>query len=101
MPTLKMYVLCRRDLNPVYAVVQGSHALAQYSLEHPDEFKAWNNTTIAVLGVRNLIEIREWSSKLVKKERIFSTFCEPDLDCQMTAIACYDDGGVFKDLKLL
>ena len=56
MPTQKMYVLVRKDLAETYRIVQGSHALAQYALDHPVEFQKWHNTTIVYLGVRNLVD---------------------------------------------
>jgi hypothetical protein len=98
--TQKMYVLTRKDLAETYRIVQGSHALAQYALEHYEEFKLWNNTTIVYLGVWNLMELREWSRKLAKYEKVFSLWREPDQDNAETAIACYDDGRIFKDLGL-
>jgi hypothetical protein len=79
-------------------MVQGSHALAQYSLEYPVEFQKWHNTTIVFLGVRNLVELKAWHIELLKK-RISSSFFEPDLDSQITAIACWDDGRIFSDLN--
>ena len=99
MLTPKMYVLARKDLNTVYALVQGTHAVAQYSLEHAEGFHQWNNETIAVLAVRNLKALREWNLKLAKADKAHSFFREPDLDNQETAIACYDDGKIFKGLK--
>ena len=100
MPTPKMYVLVRKDLAETFRVVQGSHAVCKYALEHYDQFKLWNNETIVYLGVWNLIDLREWNIKLVKANKVFSIFREPDLDHQETAIACYDDGIIFKDLKM-
>jgi hypothetical protein len=44
--------------------------------------------------------LKIWHMELLKKEKIFSSFYEPDLDGQVTAIACYDDGRIFKDLRL-
>ena len=98
MPTQKMYVLVRKDLAETYRIVQGSHALAQYALDHPVEFQKWHNTTIVYLGVRNLVELKAWNLELLKK-KVASSFFEPDLDNQITAIACYDDGRIFKDLR--
>lgn len=31
---MKMYVIVREDLGTIYKMVQGSHALAAYMLEH-------------------------------------------------------------------
>lgn len=101
MPTSKkMYVLVRRDLSVEYRFVQGTHAVSQFALDHPTEFQEWHNTTICVLGVRNLIELRAWQMNLMKKKYNFSGFFEPDLDGQITALACYDDGRIFEGLDL-
>jgi len=95
----KMYILVRRDLSDVYRMVQGTHALAQYGLDHEPLFKAWGNGTVAVLGVRNLIEMKTWEQKLLCLDKRFSAFREPDLDDQLTAIACFDVGETFSALK--
>lgn len=97
----KMYVLVRRDLSETYRLVQGAHALAQYALEQPDLFCAWNNSTIVFLGVRNLMEMREWESLLAENGKRFSPFHEPDLDGHLTAIACFDLGDVFSELRTI
>lgn len=96
----RMYVLVRLDLAEKYQCVQGGHAIAQYSLDHPEEFKQWGNRTLLYLGVRNLIELRAWEVKLRENYKVFSVFREPDLDSQETAIACYDTGEIFHKLPL-
>lgn len=100
MPTPRMYVLVRLDLSETYRVVQGSHAVCKYALEHYDQFKVWNNGYIVYLGVQNLIALRKWDMKLMDSSKVYSVFREPDLDNQETAIACYDDGKIFEGLRL-
>lgn len=95
----KMYVLVRMDLSETYRMVQGAHALAQYALDQPVLFRIWGNGTIVFLGVRNLIELRKWETTLEMKGRRLSSFWEPDLDDQLTAIACYELGEMFIGLK--
>lgn len=95
----KMYVLVRQDLSETYRLVQGAHALAQYAIEHGELFRVWGNGTIVFLGVRNLIEMREWERTLAMNRKRFSSFHEPDLDGHITAIACFDTGTVFAGLK--
>jgi len=95
-----MYVLVRNDLAQTYRIVQGSHALAQYALTMPDIFKQWNNNTIIYLGVKNLIDLKEWKVKLEKLQKKHCSFYEPDLENQLTAIACYDTGIIFKELTI-
>jgi hypothetical protein len=90
-----MYILVRKDLSETYRCVQGSHALAQFALEFPEEFKKWNNSTIVFLGVRNLIELKTIKGKLM----FCSVFREPDLENQETAIAFYGQNDELKNLK--
>jgi hypothetical protein len=94
-----MYVLVRADLSETYRIVQGSHALAQYALDFPEQFKIWGNSTIVFLKVRNLLELKAWHAKVSESGKIHRSFHEPDLEGQLTAIACYDDGIIFKELK--
>lgn len=96
----KMYVLVRKDLDAIYRMVQGSHALAQYAIEHPIEMNLWGNRTIVFLGVRNEDALQLIEYKLRMKNKIYSTFREPDLHNQLTAIACYD-GKMFEDLTIV
>ena len=95
----RMYVLVRSDLSETYRSVQGSHALSQYALEHPEMFKVWNNSTLVFLGVRNLLEIKMWEMSLIQKGKMISAYREPDQDGQITAIACFDLGDIFRSLK--
>jgi len=96
----KMYVLVRLDLQEKFCIVQGSHALAQYAINFPALFLEWGNSTIVFLGVRNLKELRKWETSLGETQKIFSIFKEPDLDNQLTGIACFDTGEMFKNLKM-
>ena len=42
-----------------------------------------------------------WREKCIDNKLLISSFYEPDLDNQLTAIACLNDNGFFKKLKLL
>ena len=96
-----MYVLVRKDLAETYRIVQGSHAVAEYALRGDQErFKAWNNSTIIYLGVRNEQALLLWSMKLTDRKKFFSPWHEPDMRGQMTAIACIDTGEIFKKLRM-
>lgn len=98
---IKMYVLVRKDLDETYRIVQGSHALAEYSLRGDIEsFKLWDNGTIVFLGVHDEHALKLWSLKLSHKNKRFVKWCEPDLDHQITSIACIDSGEVFKKLNI-
>lgn len=95
----KMYVLVRKDLDAVYRMVQGSHALADFFLKHSLLAAEWGNSTIVFLGVRNENALNLIAYKLMSKNKLFGEFREEDLQHQLTSIACYDDGRIFKDLS--
>lgn len=98
----KMYVLVRKDLAETYRVVQGSHAIAEYSLRgNLEKYRAWNNGTVVFLGVRNEQALELWSLKLTDKGKEFVTWREPDLKSQATSLACIDTGEVFKSLNMV
>lgn len=70
----RLYVLIDQKLDAVYGCVQGGHAVAQWLLEHPNQ--EWNNSYLIYLY-----------ADLVNKD--YSSFYEPDLDNQLTAIALH------------
>lgn len=97
---MKMYVLVRNDLSASYKFVQGAHALAKFAFVLPDTFKEWGNRTIVFLSVRNLKELRVIENNLSITSINFCSFREEDLDDQLTSIACYCDGEIFKNFKV-
>lgn len=88
----RMYVVVRKDLDQTYRMVQGSHALAQYALEHPEELKVWNNEYLIFLSTFLEVNMQNLYRKLVSKGFTVSKFNEPDQNGQMTAIALFEDG---------
>lgn len=86
----RLYVLIDQKLDAVYGCVQGGHAVAQWLLEHPNQ--NWNNNYLYA-------DLDKWRLDLTNKD--YSTFHEPDLNNQLTAIALQDDGRMFKKLKLV
>ena len=96
-----MYILTRRDLPRVYSLIQGSHALAQYMIEHTQLAKEWNNYTIVFLDVNTEEKMNQWIDKLDMNNIPFSKFNEPDVNDELTAIACYTDNNkLFKQLQV-
>ena len=91
----RLYVLINKDLDPVYGCVQGGHAVAQWLLEHPQQ--SWNNSYLIYLKC-NIFSMKR---RLMKLQRDFSEFKEPDLNNALTAIAIEDSGKLFKNLKLV
>lgn len=105
--SLRMYVLVRQDLAETYRMVQGAHALQQYNNDaryntncRQALLNIWNNQYLIFLGVPNLITLKDWDKRLNAANICFSKFNEPDLDGQLTAIACINTGEIFDDLPL-
>lgn len=98
----KMYVLLRKDLEPTYRCVQGGHALVEFAndLACFYDFEEWNNDTLIYLMCKNIEELEHYFTKIADRNCNFAYFEEPDLDYQLTAIACYCDGKIFKKLPL-
>ena len=98
----RMYVLARKDLDAVYGGVQAGHALAAYSLKGDKGlFKEWGNSDLIYLGVPNENVLKLWTQKLTKMKKVWVGFHEPDLQNQLTAVACISTGDTFKNLRCL
>lgn len=87
----RLYVLIDQKLDAVYGCVQGG----QWLLEHPKQ--DWNNSYLIYLYA----DLDKWKVRLDLVNKDYSSFYEPDLDNQLTAIALQDDGRMFKKLKLV
>lgn len=87
----RMYLILREDL--AYKYIQGSHALAKFSLDYPDLFKKWNNGYLICLSVFNGLALRSLRDYLVKNGVTLVQFIEPDLESNLpTALCLFDDG---------
>ena len=75
---LKLYVLIRDDMSEAQQAIQAGHALAQFGLEHPKEFNAWqvDNNTLIYLSTSN---IHWWKQVLEDGDFKHSMFHDPDL----------------------
>lgn len=89
----KMYVAVRKDLKSIYKMVQGSHGLAQFALEHTQLFNKWHNETIVFIDVKNINGLITLANKLEKSNVKFSVFREPDIGNELTSIVFLDEGG--------
>lgn len=81
----RLYVLIDQKLD----------AVAQWLLEHPNQ--DWSNNYLIYLYA----DLDKWKVRLDLVNKDYSSFYEPDLDNQLTAIALQDDGRMFKKLKLV
>ena len=89
----KLYVLCSDKLDPVYACVQGGHAVAQYIMDNRYEIdywkekKCWMNDTIVYLycDIKKIINI------IINECYVpYSEWEEPDCNNEITAIAIWN-----------
>lgn len=96
---LKMYCLIRKDLKPSYAACQAGHAIAEYFINH-GKHEIWDNGTMIYLKINNESQLLKWKAELEKDGIKCSTFIEPDIGYQHTALACIDNGERFKKLSL-
>lgn len=97
----KLYILIRKDLAPAYQAVQAGHAVAAWLLRNPGQAAEWGNHTLIYLQIDNEEELQYWGEKLDRRGLEWTGFREPDIDNQLTAIACYSNGKPFANLKLL
>ena len=94
-----MYVAVRKDLSTIYKMVQGSHGLAQFALEHTQLFNKWNNQTIVFIDVKNIDGLINLANKLDSKKIKFSVFKEPDIGNELTSVVFLDEGGATEIVK--
>lgn len=91
----KLYILTDNTLDPIYAAVQGGHAVAEWLLENwqiqgnGDPAWEWRNDYLIYLSA----DVNEWYEILSYYDPNhfkWSYFTEPDLDNKLTAIAIYE-----------
>ena len=99
----KLYVLVRIDLpSKAQVAVQSGHAVAEFLLDHTNIDEYWFNGILVYLQVKNEDELKWWQYKLTKKKMMYSSFQEPDLKDEITAIAALTDNEkFFNKLQLL
>jgi peptidyl-tRNA hydrolase len=84
-----MYVIVRDDLEPSYQAVQAGHAAVQFQHDHSEVAKIWHRDSkyLVYLSARNEEHLKELLSKAENRNIKYSTFIEPDLGYEITAIA--------------
>jgi hypothetical protein len=98
---MKLYVLVRDDLKtPGYKAVQAGHAVAEFLLEY-GKTPGWDNGTLVFLVVKSEDELEYYQDLFAYREKLYSSFYEPDIGNQLTAVAVLGADTLVKDLPLL
>jgi peptidyl-tRNA hydrolase len=98
----KLFILIRDDIPLADQGVQAGHAVAEYCknwIEQKNRIESWKNGTLVYLTVKDKRALYYWQEKLTFKGIKFSTFIEPDINDEATAIACFTDTKIFGKLK--
>ena len=95
----KLYVIVRDDLTPSQKAVQAGHAVAEWLLKYPDSI--WKNDTLVYLKVPNKIHLLNVMADMWEIPNQSTAFFEPDLDNEITAVACLGRNKIVKKLPLL
>jgi hypothetical protein len=79
---LKLYVVVRNDIDVPFQMCQVAHAVADFSREHPLEFRNWNtgNNTICVLQVPHGYDLERLIETAKDGNIKHTAFYEPDID---------------------
>lgn len=85
----KLRIVTRRDIHPGAQIAQSAHAMSQFAVEHPVEFKDWyqNSQYVACLSIEDESSLMAFAEKLTQRGIKFSIFREPDYNNQATSIA--------------
>lgn len=99
-------ILTRADLQAGYKVVQTAHALADFAVQHRDEFLNWQRGSNYLCCLEATeYKIQKILYKLDDLGLKYTIFREPDIENQMTAVAVEaisrtEHRKLFKNLKL-
>ena len=85
----KLVIITRRDLHPGYQAVQSAHAGIDFQHEYPEIAKKWNTQSnyLIILSVENEEQLFLCLEKFKHYNLKTTSFREPDIDNQLTAIA--------------
>jgi peptidyl-tRNA hydrolase len=83
-----MYVVVRGDLSPGLQMAQALHAAFTFAVWFPQHTKEWMDSSnyLVVLQTKNEAELQELLEVAKEQNIICASFCEPDIDNQLTAI---------------
>jgi hypothetical protein len=84
---MKLYVVVRADLPPAQQAVQAGHALAEFGIVRPIEFRTWRNGTLVYLAVPGELDVLALGQALEHHGEAFALNREPDLENAATSAA--------------
>lgn len=94
----RLYVLSRKDIGVSQQAVQSGHAVAQFMLEHPDQ---WKNSYLILLEVKNINELEKYKYIFQEHNVPHASFREPDRENELTAIAGLNAQHLCRKLQLI
>ena len=94
---MNLYILVREDLDPSYRMVQGMHAVAGLT----SRIGLNEETPFVCLLTKDMNALLKWESNISRSEIPAYIWAEPDLNDEVTAIACHTESKkIFKNLHL-
>lgn len=101
----KLRIVTRRDIPPGSQMAQSTHAMSQFAVEYPVQFKDWyeNSQYIACLSIKDEESLLSLAEKLRQRGVAVSVFREPDYNHKVTSItieACDQARRLTSNLRL-
>lgn len=82
-------------MSPGYQATQAAHAVADLAVIHPQQVAEWhsNSNTIVILTVKDEFALQRFWYDKIMYQPVATTFYEPDIDDELTAIAVLPTDG--------
>jgi hypothetical protein len=103
MPEQRLFIITRKDISSEQQAVQSTHAACEWMKAFYTSSQTWQNGTLVQCAVSDLRELESLFLLLRDRLYMFSIFTEPDINNELTAIACLisEDDKIFNSLPLL
>jgi len=98
-PRKDLYIIVRSDLSAGQQAVQAIHAYQRFHSKFPELINQWviESNHISFLSVKTEEQLKNLEQRIIKAERKYAVFNEPDLDYSLTGI-CLEPGDDSKHL---
>ena len=101
----KLRIVTVRDIHPGAQLAQSAHAMSQFAVEYPVQFKDWyeNSQYVACLSIEDEKSLLVLAEKLSQRGIAVSVFREPDYNHKATSIAieaCEESRKLTSNLRL-